>query len=723
MASDGASDEMGMEQTVASGASGAAQAAPNETAATPATSAPLDVTGAAVWAGVSAASSASDGAEARDTPSGAERPSVPSSTPLTSPTPTPSTPAAPVPTASSPAGPEPVPVREGSDDFDRYYAVRLYQGNLALSPDGQQVAYLVNTSGQFNIWRQPITGGWPTQVTTFERETARMVLWSPAGDLIGMADADGAEQYQVFAVPSGGGAVRYFTARPDVQYQVSPRALAPDGRRLVYAGNERVPTDADVFVRDLDTGQTRTILANGRLNVPVNWSPDGRQVTVLDVRSNTDLHLWLVDAASGSATEVLPHEEEFFLVPGPWLPDSSGFYLITDRGREFKGVARFNLATQDLTWVLTPDWDVEHLELSHDGRRMVWVLNEGGASQLYVRDANQSALRVAGLPRGVIEDLTLTPDGRTMALRINGPTAAAEIYVITLDDAEAGAAPAAPRLRRLTYGMLGGLGADDLVTPEPVSIPSPDGRDIPAWLYRPRQADAARVPALLAIHGGPEAQERIEYHALYQYLLARGIAILAPNIRGSTGYGLAYQRQIHRDWGGGDLRDIEAAARYLRGLAWVDSERLGVYGGSFGGFATLSAATRLPEYWSAAVDICGPSNLITFARAVPPTWRRFMARWVGDPDTEADFLRERSPITYIDQTRAPLLILQGANDPRVVKAESDQMVERLRGLGRSVEYVVFADEGHGFAKRRNQLEASRLTADFLLRHLLGESVG
>ena len=294
-------------------------------------------------------------------------------------------------------------MREGSDDFDRYYAVRLYQGDLALSPDGQQVAYLVNTSGQFNIWRQPITGGWPTQVTTFERETARMVLWSPAGDLIGMADADGAEQYQVFAVPSGGGAVRYFTARPDVQYQVSPRALAPDGRRLVYAGNERVPTDADVFVRDLDTGQTRTILANGRLNVPVNWSPDGRQVTVLDVRSNTDLHLWLVDAAAGPPPRCYRTRRSSSWSPARGSPTAPA-YLITDRGREFKGVARFNLATQDLTWVLTPDWDVEHLELSHDGRRMVWVLNEGGASQLYVRDANQSALRVAGLPRGVIEE-------------------------------------------------------------------------------------------------------------------------------------------------------------------------------------------------------------------------------------------------------------------------------------------------------------------------------
>ena len=157
--------------------------------------------------------------------------------------------------------------------------------------------------------------------------------------------------------------------------------------------------------------------------------------------------------------------------------------------------------------------------------------------------------------------------------------------------------------------------------------------------------------------------------------------MLAPNVRGSTGYGKTYQQLIHRDWGGDELKDFEAAARYLRSLDWVDSARLGVFGGSFGGFATLSCISRLPEYWAAAVDIVGPSNLVTFAKAVPPTWQRMMAEWVGDPETEADFLLSRSPITYVDQIRAPLFVIQGANDPRVVQGESDQIVELLRQRG------------------------------------------
>ncbi|HEV2456778.1 MAG TPA: S9 family peptidase [Ktedonobacterales bacterium] len=604
-------------------------------------------------------------------------------------------------------------------EFARYHAVRLHLGNLAFSPDGHQIAYITNTTGQFNIWRQAVTGGWPWQVSTFDRETPRQVLWSGDGDLIGQADTNGSEQYQIFSIPAAGGLVGYFTSRPDVQYEVQPEALAPDGRSLAYSGNDREPTDSDVLIRDLRTGETRRVLANGRYNLAANWSPDGRYLAVVDVRSNTDLHLWLLDAATGEAREALPHEDECFLVPGPWLPDSSGFYVVSDRGRDFKGVARYSLASDEMRWVITHEWDVEAVELGHDGRRLVWAQNESGRSQLYVRDDGGPALRVAGLPLGVIEQMRLTPDGRMLAVRINSATAPAEVYVLTLGPL---GTQGAPRLRRLTYGMLGGLAPEDLIGPELVSYPTFDGRQIPAWLYRPRGASQLEpAPVVLSIHGGPEAQERVEYRAFYQYLLARGIGILAPNIRGSTGYGTSYQKLIHRDWGGAELKDIEAAAHYLQALPWVRADRIGVYGGSFGGFATLSAVTRLPDYWAAAVDIVGPSNLLTFVRSVPPTWRRLMAAWVGDPDADADLLRERSPITYVDNVKAPLLMLQGANDPRVVKAESDQMVERLRQMGREVEYEVFEDEGHGFVKSTNRLRGFWLAAEFFERHLRAPS--
>jgi dipeptidyl aminopeptidase/acylaminoacyl peptidase len=255
------------------------------------------------------------------------------------------------------------------------------------------------------------------------------------------------------------------------------------------------------------------------------------------------------------------------------------------------------------------------------------------------------------------------------------------------------------------------------VSPELISYPTFDGRQIPAWLYKPRKR--GRIPVVLSVHGGPQAQERPVYNGFYQYLVSRGIAVLATNIRGSTGYGKTYQQLVSRDWGGGDVKDWDHAAKWLLEQPWVDPKRIGVFGGSYGGFASLSCVTRLPDYWAAGVDIFGPSNLVTFAKAVPPTWRRFIVKEVGDPETEVDFLMERSPITYVENVKAPLLVIQGATDPRVVKAESDQMVEKLRSLGREVEYVVFDDEGHGFTRRANQLRAWRLSADWLERHLVG----
>lgn len=633
--------------------------------------------------------------------------------PAPEPAPSAVAPVAPVVTGAAPG--EALTAGRSDAGFTRYYAVRAHIGPIAFSPDLAQVAYITNTSGQFNIWRQSVAGGWAAQVTTFEDESARSLIWAPSGDIIAAADGAGSEQYDLFTIPAVGGAPTYLTARPDAQYELSEEGISPDGRYLAFSGNDRVATDSDVLIRDMLTGKTRRALANGRFNVAINWSPDGRYIAIMDIRSNTDMRLWLLDTHDDSLIEVLPGQGERYIAPGPWLPDSSGLYLITDHGRDFKGIGRYLLASGEMEWVLAGEWDVEQIALSADGRRLLWTLNESGRSQLHLRDGEQASLRVSGLPIGVIEYMKLSPDGQRMALRINSATAPAEVYVLTLG---AVGALTTPHLRRLTFGMLGGLEPSELIAPELVQYRSFDGRDVPAWLYRPRGASESKpAPVVISIHGGPEAQERVEYRAFYQYLLSRGIGVLAPNIRGSTGYGKAYQKLIHRDWGGAELKDIQATADYARALPWVDGARLGVYGGSFGGFATLSAVTRLPEYWAAAVDIVGPSNLLTFVRSVPPTWRRMMAAWVGDPDEDTEMLRERSPITWVENVRAPLLVLQGANDPRVVKAESDQMVERLRGMGREVEYVVFPDEGHGFTKRVNTLRGYRLAADFFQRHL------
>jgi len=265
-----------------------------------------------------------------------------------------------------------------------------------------------------------------------------------------------------------------------------------------------------------------------------------------------------------------------------------------------------------------------------------------------------------------------------------------------------------------------GVTPSRLVEPTLVRYPTFDGREIPGYLYRPTGATDP-VGVVISIHGGPAAQERpvYRYEGVYQYLLDRGVGVFAPNVRGSYGYGKSYLQLVYRDWGGGDLRDCDAATRYLHGLDWVDPDRIALWGGSYGGFVALSCVSRYPDWnWAAAAVDFGPSNLVSLAKASPPTWRSKVAAVIGDWETDAEFLISRSPVTYADNIRTPLFITQGENDPRVPRSESDQIVDRLRDRDVEVQYLVFPDEGHGFTKTGNQVKATSEAADFLLAHMV-----
>lgn len=595
--------------------------------------------------------------------------------------------------------------KESRPTFEQFTAIRRYQNTLAFSPDGAEIAYSVNTSGQFNLWRQSSDGGYPHQVTLSSEQAVRDIVWSPDGaTLLYTADNRGDEYTKVYQIPPRGGQPEAIASEPNVQYAI--QGWSPDGRYIAFAGNDREPTDQDVLLHEVESGEVRRLVDEGGLFYPTYWSPDSQQLLVVDVQSNTNNDVYLVDVSSGDMTLLTRHEGEVRYMPVGWAPDGSGFYLLTDDGREFTGLAFYRLSDESRDWVENPEWDVEDAAVSADGHWLVWSVNEDGYSRMFVRElAGDGKPRQIELPAGVLGTMTISKSGGKLGVLWQQATHPSEVFVVDLETGE---------VNQITHSFLGGVDADELTQPELIRYPTFDGREIHAWLYRP-EGVTGKIPVVLSIHGGPEAQERPQYMyaGLYQYLASRGIAVLAPNIRGSTGYGKTYQTLIHHDWGGDELKDLEAAAQYLRAQDWVDPDRIGVYGGSFGGFATLSCISRLPDYWAVAVDLVGPSNLVTFAKAVPPTWRRMMAQWVGDPETEVDFLMSRSPVTYVEQIRTPLFVIQGANDPRVVKPESDQIVEQLRNLGVDVRYDVYDDEGHGFTKRENEIKAFRDIATFL----------
>ncbi|MGH3017462.1 MAG: S9 family peptidase [Gaiellaceae bacterium] len=602
--------------------------------------------------------------------------------------------------------------------FERFTAYRRFGGGLAFTRDGEHVLFVSNISGQFNLWRVHVGGGWPDQLTAFAEQTVRQIAVSPTdGTIVLSADRDGDEFHQLYLLDPDGGWPEQITDAHEVQHFVERGAFSPDGRKIAHTANSRTPADMEVWIRDCDSGEARPVFGQGKYAESFDWSPDGTKLLAVDLRNNSDSSIHLVDLESGEAPEITPHDEDGLYIPGPWAADGSGFYLLTDEGREFRGLAFYNLAAGHFEWVETPEADVEDVTVSAGGRVLGWLVNVDGWEVLKLRDLESGEdLPDPDLPAGARPHLTgfrpriaLSDDGSRVAVILAGPRRPPEVWV-----AETGAGAS----RAVTESRIGVPREEELVDIELIDYPTFDGRQIPSWLYRPDVE--GRVPVVLSIHGGPEAQEHPLYHPLYQYLLSRGIAVMATNIRGSTGYGKSYQRLVQRDWGGGDMKDWEHAVKWLHAQDWVDADRIGVYGGSYGGFAVLTCVTRLPDYWAAAVDIVGPSNLITAAKAVPPTWRRMMKRFMGDPDEDADMLRERSPMTYIENAKTPLLVIQGAKDPRVVKPESDQLVEKLRSLGREVEYVVFEDEGHGFTKRQNEVKAMKLSADWLERHLAGD---
>lgn len=595
---------------------------------------------------------------------------------------------------------------------------RLGHYSLALSPDGSHVAYADDALGQFNVVVQPVIGGKPRRLTTFTDSAVKKILWHPDGEtLIFLADTKGRENTQLFRIDADGGEAESLTDSPAATFEIDTpcNPFSPDGRQLVYGGNDRCPSDQDLLVRDLSTGEVRRIYAGGGHVWNGHWSPDGKWLTAGDLRVPYGDHVvYLIAIDTGEAKQLTSPDLVGTYWLGAWLPDGSGFLVRSNAGREFQGLAVMDSETGILSWLDTPDWDVEEAALSRNGQVLVWTVNVDGATQLRARNMiTGKNLDVPMLPMGEGWALNVSADGQRVALLFSTPTRPWNVVTADLTTGE---------LHWVTDIGPAGVDSAELTEPTLIRYPTTDGSTVPAYLYRP--AGPGPTAVVVAIHGGPSAQERPEYAAegMYQFLLSRGIAVLAPNVRGSRGYGRSYQTIQNRDWGGIDLRDFADAARYLRSRDWVDPTRMGLFGRSYGGFAVLSCLSRLSEFdWAAGVSWCGPSNLITLAKSAPPTWRSKVAVQIGDYEADAEFLASRSPVTYADKIKAPLFVLQGANDRKVPQHESDQIVERLRLRGVEVRYDVYPDEGHGFSKRANETKARSDAAEFLLSHLLREA--
>jgi dipeptidyl aminopeptidase/acylaminoacyl peptidase len=603
----------------------------------------------------------------------------------------------------------------------RYVRVRRAHGP-DWSPDGAWLAYVADSSGLDQAWRCATDGRGATQLTTFA-ERVGLVKWSPHGDrLLVTVDAGGNEHDQLYLVPAAGGTPHALTAAPEVIHQFG--AWSPDGRHICYSSNQRHRAFFDVWVMDVATRATRCVLEQDATLHPEAWSPDGRALLVRRENTNLDCDLLLAPLDGNTPVVLTVHQGEATYDSPRFAPDGQALYVLTNRDRERLTPALLRLdAGVDadghlpLRWLADPAWEAETtLALSADGRMLAWALNEDGRSRLQFTDARTGeAVPAPPLPVGVVEGLTWAPDAGRVAFGFNGTRHPGNIWL---------AAPETEAPTQLTHTPLAGLDPAALVEPELVRYPSFDGLEIPAYLYRP-SSDARRnvygLPVIVFVHGGPESQFRPLHAAPWmpplQYYLSQGFAVFAPNVRGSAGYGKTY---IHLDdvaLRPNSVADLKAGVEWLITQGIADPRRIGVVGRSYGGYMVLAAITTYPDLWAAAVDIVGIASFITFF-AHTGVWRRHLrAAEYGDPERDADVLRAISPLFQANRISAPLLVLHGANDPRVPRHEAEQIVAAVRARGLPAELLLFPDEGHFMLRESTQLLAYPAIGDWFARYM------
>ncbi|MCC7358116.1 MAG: S9 family peptidase [Anaerolineales bacterium] len=604
---------------------------------------------------------------------------------------------------------------------ERFFSIRVAYGPT-FGPDGARLAFVATISGVPQAYVLPAGGGWPDPIT-FGADRVVTVNWSPAGDVLAFArDTGGNECTQLYLVNADGSGERQITG--DLAAMHLFGAWSPDGQTIYFTANRRDRRYYDAYALDLTTGAERLLWQNDQsgylLATQVAPGSHPPRLLLSLARSSTDNDLYELEVTAEPRTRHLtPHAGEARYLSPVYAADGRGVFVATDQGRDLAAVARIDATTLEQAGVAEPPAEVEELAASADGRWLAWAENVEGRHALRALDLHTRKVHTAPLPRGVVvappadlvlAGMTFSPAGPVAAFGFSTPTRTPDVWTWDL---------AANTVRQVTHSSHAGIPAAALTEPELIRYPTFDGRRIPAWFYRAGAPDRRR-PVVVFVHGGPEGQTQALLIPVIQYLTHRGYHVLAPNVRGSSGYGKTYLNLDNVEKRLDAVADLAHAAQWLRAQPEVDGHRLAVYGGSYGGFMVLAAITRYPDLWAAAVDIVGIANFVTFLENTGAYRRAIREAEYGSLARDRDLLTEISPIHRADEIRAPLFVIHGRNDPRVPLAEAEQIVAALRRWGVPVELAVYDDEGHGLVKLKNKLDAFPRVAAFLDAHLMDD---
>ena len=617
-------------------------------------------------------------------------------------------------------------VGKAPTDITRYMNIR---GSSAptFSPDGKRVAFLTNITGTPQVWMISATGGWPEQMT-FYSDSVGFVNWSPDGNglLFGKATG-GDENTQLYWMSPDGSEIKALTSDPKVRHNFG--GWSHDGKFISYGSNKRDRNYFDVYVMEVGSGREELVYQQDGSNGAVAWSFNDRQIIVSheNEQLSLDNDLYLIDLKTKAVSHLTPHEGAAQFGSVRFTPDDHSIVFGTNDKREFYSLAQMDLASKRVDIIDNTEWDLASIEVSPDGGLLAYTINRDGFSELYVRrlDTNGKPLiTVIGpkeapikLPeKGLVGGLEFSRDrsgeadrtGNKLAFVFNSSRYPSDIWLYDLKSRV---------ITQVTHSSLAGIPQTSFVEPELIRYKSFDGREIPAWFYKPESSKYNRnMPVIVSVHGGPEGQAQPGFNPITQYYLSRGYAVLAPNVRGSTGYGKTFTHLDdvrHRE---DSVKDLAASVEWLKANGG-DAKRIAVTGGSYGGYMTLAAITLYPDLWAAAVSTVGISNFESFLKNTSGYRRKLREVEYGSLERDLEFLKSVSPVYKVDRIKAPLMVIAGKNDPRVPYTEAEQIVDALKKRNAIVEYKLFDDEGHGVAKLSNKLIVYPLMADFLDRYM------
>jgi dipeptidyl aminopeptidase/acylaminoacyl peptidase len=606
----------------------------------------------------------------------------------------------------------------GPVPIDDLFYTRSVSGG-AWSPDGKLIVFTTNMTGRFNLWKVDAAGGWPIQLSQSD-DRQYGANWSPDGKwIVFESDKGGAEIYDLYAIPSGGGEVVNLTNTPDISE--TSAAWSPNGALLAISYKPKTSSVYDIAILDWKTRAVRNLSQEKTADhvwQGALWSPDAK--FIYSSRFNaafSDADVYRIDVATGAQENLTPHEGNRRTMASSLSPDGHTLLVSSDKAGGYMNVALIDASTKKLTWVTDVKWEATSGDFSPDGKQFTYTLNADGRTDTYLGDTATLRSAKTNFPSGLNyysgNPSSYAPQGGRLLVSHQSSTQPGDLWLYDISSQQG---------RQLTFSAIASLTAAKIPASNLVHYRSFDGKIISAFVWVPfnLKRDASN-PGIVLPHGGPTGQTEDSFSRTVAALVTRGYVCIAPNVRGSTGYGMDFQMANVKDLGGGDLQDEVYGAKFLTETGYVDPKKIGITGGSYGGFMTLMAIGKTPDVWAAAVEQYGIINWLTMLEHEDPALQEYEKSLLGDPVKDRAVYDADSPLTYIRNAKAPLLVLQGDNDIRVPKEEAEQVVQILKSSGKTVDAHYYPNEGHGFAKRENQIDAIRRTVEWFDRNLKGKN--